>query len=143
MNETNLQEQIVKAFRDKYPQKRRHLIAIKNESYSKKKGSKANMISAIKANNKGIVPGCTDMLFVSENYNLWIEVKVKGTRHSREHLERQLYFMRDKENLSAKNKAFFVFSVEDFFNAIEYHKGMTADDFENIYLSNRKKTITL
>ena len=134
MREEKLQSDIAVAFSQQYPKKRGQLFHVSNE--------RNNKVQAFKAVAIGIVPGVADFIFFSKKFNVAIELKVKGSRHKREHLEKQLWWGRVWE--SKGNVWRLCTSVEEAISCCnKKFRGITLNELEELLKSVKTKTIKI
>lgn len=75
MTEHQLQSKCFLEFWNKYPQHRKKLFAVNNNSHNRTKGSFNKAL--------GVVPGISDMILVAEHPNLvFLEFKIDGGKQS-------------------------------------------------------------
>lgn len=105
-SEEHLQIECVKAFAEKYPEKRGRLFA----TFQNPSIEQYGLWIA-----KGFVPGVSDLIYINDDYKIiGIELKQKGKRHSMEHLRRQMEWMR-----SNCHRYGFITSLSEFWDIIE------------------------
>jgi len=111
VNESYLQQQMVKWFRYKYPEYT--LFAIPN-------GHKRNAITGAILKREGVVAGVADLFLMKANKKwngLWIEVKIDKGRQSESQKEFELKAMREGYNyVICKSIDSFIEEINEYIN---------------------------
>ena len=80
--EEKLQSDVAIKFSQLHPEKSGQLFHISNE--------RNNKIQAFKARSIGIIPGVADFIYISKEFNVATELKVKGSRHEVARIKKQV-----------------------------------------------------
>jgi hypothetical protein len=82
MNEKKLQHECVKWFSQTYPEFRNTLFSVNNEA--------SNNRHAMTLKATGVVPGVSDLIWLSDGTMVGIELKTKGSSHKYSHISQQV-----------------------------------------------------
>lgn len=132
MNEKQLQNKIVVAFSQKYPNKAGQLIHLPNE--------RNHSLQAFQAKALGIYPGAADMIFFSKKFNVATELKAPGYRHKVSQIKKQIAWGRTWEKQG--NTWRLCMTVKDAMSCYKgKFKGMTLDEVESKIKGVKTQTI--
>ena len=110
MTEKKLQAKCVQWFRNTFPEKRKRLFMIHNNS--------DNYIQATQKKAMGMEAGASDLCYVGNHQVIFLECKVPGSKHSTDSIKRQLLFADSVSN--GPNCYYRVFTILEQFQNIIY-----------------------